>query len=88
MAHTACLVCLVSTVSGCCKNALGRGSASSRNIVKLEQPRFYLDIYGTNLFTPAAFNNENIFFSFFTKQAILFWKSTILGLPTPANTSM
>ena len=29
MAHTACFVCLVSTVSGHLKNALGRGSASS-----------------------------------------------------------
>ncbi len=87
MAHTACLVCLVSTVSGCCKNAVRRGSASSRNIIKLEQPRFSVDIYGTNLFTPAAFNNENIF-SFFTKQAILILKSTMISLPTPANTSM
>jgi len=32
MTYTACLVCLVSTVSGCCKNAPGRGSASSRHI--------------------------------------------------------
>jgi hypothetical protein len=43
MAHTTCLVCLVSTVSGCHKNALGRGSTSSRHITKLEQS---LDIYG------------------------------------------
>ncbi len=40
MAHTACLVCLVSTVSGPCKNALGRGSASIRHITKLEQSTF------------------------------------------------
>jgi hypothetical protein len=32
MACTACLVCLVSTVSGHCKNAHGRGSASSGHI--------------------------------------------------------
>jgi hypothetical protein len=87
MAHTDCPVCLVSTVSGCCKNALGRGISSSGHITKLEQSRFSIDIYGTNLFKPAAFNNENIF-SYFTKEAILIWKSTILSLPTPANTSM
>jgi len=37
MTHTACLVCLVSTVSGSSKNALGRGGASSMHITKLEQ---------------------------------------------------
>ncbi len=37
MAHTACLACLVSTVSACCKNALGTPSASSKHITKLEQ---------------------------------------------------
>ncbi len=40
MSHTACLVCLVSTVSGGCKNSLGRTSASSRHITKLEQSTF------------------------------------------------
>ncbi len=48
MACTAYLVCLVSAVSGCskkAKNALGRGSASSRHTTKLEQSRFSLDIY-------------------------------------------
>jgi hypothetical protein len=40
MASTTCLVCLVSTVSGCHENALGRGSASSRHITKLEQSTF------------------------------------------------
>ncbi len=40
MAHTACLVCLVSTVSGRCKNALGKRSASSGHITKLEQSPF------------------------------------------------
>jgi hypothetical protein len=40
MAHTTCLVCLVSTTSGHCKNALGRGSASVRHITKLEQSIF------------------------------------------------
>jgi hypothetical protein len=42
MAHTACLVGLVSTVSGHHKNALGRGSISSRQITKLEQSTFIL----------------------------------------------
>ncbi len=40
MPHTACLVCLVSTVSGLHKNALGRGRASSKHITKLEQSTF------------------------------------------------
>jgi hypothetical protein len=39
MARTACLVCLVITVNGHCKNALGRGSTSNRHI-KLEQSTF------------------------------------------------
>jgi len=47
MAHTACLVCLVNTVSGCPKYALGRGSASSAHMTKLEKSRFSLDIYGS-----------------------------------------
>ncbi len=40
MARIACLVCLVSTVSGLHKNALGRGSTSSGHITKLEQSTF------------------------------------------------
>ncbi len=40
MTHDDCLICLVSTVSGCSKNALRRGSASSRHITKLEQSTF------------------------------------------------
>jgi len=40
MAHTACLVCLVSIVSGHSKNALGRGSSSNGHITKLEQSTF------------------------------------------------
>ncbi len=40
MACTACLVCLVSTVSGHCKNTLGRASTSSGHITKLEQSTF------------------------------------------------
>ncbi len=41
MACTAAyLVCLVSAVSGCCKNVCGRGSASSGYITKLEQSTF------------------------------------------------
>ncbi len=47
MACTALFVCLVSTVSGRNKNALGRGSASNRHITKtnLEKSRFSFDIY-------------------------------------------
>ncbi len=40
MAHTVCLVYLVSTVSVRHKNILGRGSAISRHITKLEQSTF------------------------------------------------
>jgi len=54
MAHTPCLVFLVSTVSGHskkkAKNALGRGSANSGPITKLEQSIFSLDIYALNPF--------------------------------------
>jgi hypothetical protein len=49
MARTACLTCLISTISACskkAKNAVGRGSTSSGRITKLEQSRFSLDIYG------------------------------------------
>jgi hypothetical protein len=46
MALTACLVCIVSTVSGRYKNALGKGTASSGHITKLEQSTFLLVIYG------------------------------------------
>ncbi len=37
---TSCIVCLVCTVGGCHKNALGRGSASSGQITKLKQSTF------------------------------------------------
>jgi hypothetical protein len=40
MTCTACFVCLVSTASGCLKNALGRASASGGNIAKLKQYTF------------------------------------------------
>jgi hypothetical protein len=40
MAHTACLVCLVSIVSGHSKNALGRGSSSNGHITKFDQSTF------------------------------------------------
>jgi hypothetical protein len=40
MAHTACLVCLVSTFSGCYRNVLGGASDSSGHITKLEQSTF------------------------------------------------
>jgi hypothetical protein len=51
MAHTTSFVCLVSTVSGRSKNALGRGNTRSWQIAKHEQSRFSLDIYGWG--TPA-----------------------------------
>jgi hypothetical protein len=44
MAHTVCLVCLVSTVSGCRKNTLRRASASRGHITNLSNLLF-LDIY-------------------------------------------
>ncbi len=37
MAHTACLVCLISTVNGCSKKKPGKTSASSWHITNLEQ---------------------------------------------------
>jgi hypothetical protein len=49
MACTACLVCLISTVIDCRKNALGRASASSEHITKLEQSTFLsISIGSTN----------------------------------------
>jgi hypothetical protein len=42
MARITCLVCLAITVSCCPKNALGRPSASSGHITKLEQSTFVL----------------------------------------------
>ncbi len=40
MAPTTCIVRLVSTVSDCHKNALGRGSISSGHVTKLEKATF------------------------------------------------
>ncbi len=40
MAITTCLVCLVSTVSGQCKDDLGKGCVSNEHITKLEQSTF------------------------------------------------
>ncbi len=40
MGYTTCLVCLVSTVSGRCKNTLRRASTRSRHITILEQSSF------------------------------------------------
>ena len=51
MACIACFVCLVSTVSGCRKNALGKGSASSGHN-KTWAIYFSLDIYEKNRTTP------------------------------------
>jgi hypothetical protein len=41
MALTACLVSLVSTVSGRCKNAHGKGSTSIQHITNLSNLLFY-----------------------------------------------
>ncbi len=55
MAHTTCLVCLISTVSGPCKKSkicLGKCGASSGHIIKLKQSIFcrYLWTYlSTNI---------------------------------------
>ncbi len=49
MAYTACLVCLISAVSGRnkkAKNAFVKVGAISEHITKLEQSRFSLDICG------------------------------------------
>jgi hypothetical protein len=48
MVRTACLVCLVSTVSSHLKNTLARASASSGHINKLEQspfPQVIVNVY-------------------------------------------
>ncbi len=69
MAHTACLVCLVSIVSGQSKNALGRGNSSNGHITKLEQSTFlsmsmvcgefiFLQIFVVNLDKLLTKNNE------------------------------
>ncbi len=46
MAHTACLVCLVSSVNDCCKKSHGSANASSEHKTKLSNLRF-LDIYAS-----------------------------------------
>jgi hypothetical protein len=52
MTHTAGLVCLASTVSGCHKITLGKGSTRSRYITN-----FSLDIYAMALFVLATLGN-------------------------------
>jgi hypothetical protein len=54
MTRITCLVCPASTVSGFCKNALGRGSASSRHLTKLEKAVGKSDI-GNNTFILISF---------------------------------
>ncbi len=53
MAHPACLVCLISTVSGCSKKKKKCG-ASSGHITDLKQSIFAFDIYDYNLATTEA----------------------------------
>jgi hypothetical protein len=45
MAHNAYLGCLLSTVTGCYKNTLGRASAINRHIAKLEQFTFLIYLW-------------------------------------------
>jgi hypothetical protein len=42
---TVCLICLVSTVRGRCKNHLGRASARSRHNTNLEQSTFLRNLW-------------------------------------------
>jgi len=58
MAHTACLVCLVSTVSDHHKNALARPSISCRYKTKLEQSTFLQISMGKIRYPVMA--NENL----------------------------
>ncbi len=64
-AFTACLVCLVSTVSGCSKIALGKGSASSWHITNLSNLLFfrYLWLYHWNQYTtkPVLYKQNALF---------------------------
>jgi hypothetical protein len=57
MARTACFVCLVSTVSGHLKNALGRGSASSWHITRQSTFLRYLCLAQTSV---ACFANSKV----------------------------
>jgi hypothetical protein len=61
MARTACLVCLVTTVSGCCKNTLGRASARRGHVTKLSNLLF-LVIYVLICLRRWVMKIENIFF--------------------------
>jgi hypothetical protein len=75
LTHTACLVCLVSTVSGHCKNALGRGIASSEHKTKLEQSTF-LRFYGSpsQLFGLRSHrrNSSKMIINYEVKQCLIF----------------
>ncbi len=66
VAHTACLVCLVCTVSGCRKNAPGRPCASSWHITKLEQSTLlrYLWSWQWNLCCATTYSDIGICFNF------------------------
>ncbi len=69
MAHTACLVCLVSAVIATAKNGLGRGGIGNGCITYLEHSRFSLDIYGHNglkkLNLSAHFSEPDVIKTFF-----------------------
>jgi hypothetical protein len=49
MVCTACLISLVSIVSGHCKNATGKGSASSQHITNISKLLFFRYLYVTVL---------------------------------------
>jgi hypothetical protein len=53
MEHTTWLVSLVSTASGCCKNALGKGSASSQPITNLSNILFFRYLWKQHKYNPS-----------------------------------
>ncbi len=74
MAHTTCLVCLVSTVSDCHKNTLGRTSASNGHITKLEQSTFLRYLWANlSLF-------KHCFFGFSRSQSLDWDKESLKRL--------
>jgi hypothetical protein len=70
MVHTACLVCLVITVSSHIKNTLARASASSGHITKLEQSTFP-SIHAQ--FIVNVYSGDKLG----TQLCLLFWSSAV-----------
>ncbi len=75
IASSVCFVCLVSIVSGCHKNAIGKGSACSGHIAKLEQFTF---LWISMIFTYTTFKtnkNPNLLMPVaFTKDCSYYFK--------------